>query len=84
MEVSSYINYLEDIAEVEETNSLTDANQKLIDVKEIVGEDKRSYFRGNVNKYQNKKQTNNHRTQLYKACVQINISTLWGHYQADF
>jgi hypothetical protein len=52
---------------------------------EMVGEkDKPSYFRGKVQKYQNKKQTNNHRTQLYKAFIKLNVSTLWDHHQADF
>jgi len=44
-------------------NSVTDAKEKLTDVKEIVREkDRLSYFSGKVKKYQNKKQTNNHRT----------------------
>jgi hypothetical protein len=77
---------MEDIVKVNEMNSLIDAEQKLIDIKEMVGEkDKISYFRGKLKKYQNKKQTNNHRTQLlYKAFIQLHVSTLWGHHQADF
>ena len=70
---------------VKEMTSLTDAKEKLIDVKEMVGEkDKLYYFRGKVKTYQNRKQTNNLRTQIYKAFIQINISILWGHQQADF
>jgi len=45
-----------------------------MDVKEIMSEkDKLSYFCGKLKKYQNKKQTNSHRTQLYKVLIQINV-----------
>jgi hypothetical protein len=45
--------------EVKEMNILTDANEKTIYVKKLVGEkEKLTYFRGKVKKYQNKKQTN--------------------------
>jgi len=35
-EISSHIHYLEDIVKVKEINSVTDAKEKLTDVKEIV------------------------------------------------
>jgi hypothetical protein len=31
-----------------------------------------------------KQQTNTHRTQLYKVFIQLQVSTLWSHHQADF
>ena len=32
----------------------------------------------------NKEQTNNNRTELHKVFIQLHVSTLLGHHQADF
>ena len=75
-EVSSHINYLEDIVKVKEMNSLTDAKEKLADVKEMVGEkDKVCYFRGKVKKHQNKKQIT-----IDHSCIKYSYSYMFRPY----